>query len=91
MKEKSARTVIEKKILKTLMDHKDLSENKIASVLKMPRNRCVDPLDALVENHYLNLQDEKYEITPQGIGYLEEMMKRDKRGRQSRRQLTGRN
>ena len=91
MKKKSDRTVIEKKILKILIHRTRLSKNKIMSLAKVSRKRCVESLHALVKDRYLNLQNERYEITELGIGYLDEMQKRDKRGRQSRSQLTGRN
>jgi hypothetical protein len=91
MKKKSYQTVAEKKILKILINHAKLSKNKIQSLAKMSRKRCAESLDALVKDRYLNMQNEIYEITELGIGYLDEMQKRDKRGRQSRSQLTGRN
>jgi uncharacterized protein YpbB len=90
MKEKSYQTVAEKKILKTLISHTRLSKNKIMSLAKMSRNRCAESLDLLVKDQYLKLQDERYEITKLGISYLDEMTKRDKRGRQSRKQISGR-
>jgi predicted methyltransferase len=90
MKKKSYQTVIEKKILKILTIHTRLSKNKIMSLAKMPRRRCAESLDDLLKDQYLILQNERYEITEMGIHYLDEMMKRDKRGRQSRSQLTGR-
>ena len=91
MKEKNYQTVAEKKILKILISHSRLSKNKVMSLAKMPRKRCAESLDALVKDQYLNLQNERYEVTELGIRYLDEMIKRDKRGRQSRSQLTGRN
>jgi predicted transcriptional regulator len=91
MRAKASQTVHEKKILKILAGHAGLTKNKIMSIAKIPRKRCAESLDSLVRDQYLNLQDERYEITPQGVAYLDEMTKRDKRGRQSRSQLTGRN
>ncbi len=91
MRTKTSQTVHEKKILKILTIRNGLTRNKITSITKMSRKRCAETLDAMVTDQYLNLQNEKYEITPQGVAYLEEMTKRDKRGRQSRNQLTGRN
>jgi predicted transcriptional regulator len=90
MKEKSYKTVTEKKILKILSTHPKLSKNKILTIAKVPRRRCADSLDALVKDQYLNLQNERYEITEHGITYLDEMMKRDKRARQSKRLISGR-
>ena len=90
MNEKSYQTVAEKKILKTLINNTRLSKNKIMSLAKMSRNRCAESLDILVKDRYLKLQDERYEITNLGIRYLDEMAKRDKRGRQSRKQIYGR-
>jgi predicted transcriptional regulator len=90
MKEKSRQTVSEKKILKISNERGKLSKNMIMSLVKMSPRRCADSLDALVKDQYLNLQNERYEITERGKAYLDEMTDRDKRGRQSRRQLTGR-
>jgi hypothetical protein len=90
MKEKSCQTAAEKKILKILVSHARLSKNKILSFAKMLRNRCADSLDTLVKDQYFNLQNERYEIMELGIRYLDESIKRDKRGKQSRSQLTGR-
>ena len=89
MKEKSYQTVSEKKILKIFVGQARLSKNKIMSLAKMSRERCAESLDALVRDQYLSLQNERYEIMERGVTYLDEMMKRDKRGRQTRRQLTG--
>jgi len=91
MRKKSYQTVTEKKILRILITHAGLSRNKIMSLAKMPRKRCAESLDDLLKDQYLILQNERYEITERGIAYLGEMAKRDKRGRQSRSQLTGRN
>jgi predicted transcriptional regulator len=90
MKEKSYQTVAEKKILKVLFSSDKTSKNKIASLAKISRKRCAETLDELVKGQYLSLQDERYSITELGIEYLDEMAKRDKRGRQTRSQLTGR-
>jgi predicted transcriptional regulator len=90
MKEKSYQTVAEKKILKILIDHPRVSKNKIMSLAKMARKRCAESLEDLVKNRYVNLQNDRYEITDLGVGYFDEMTKRDKRGRQSRSQITGR-
>ncbi len=59
-------------------------------IAKVSYKRCAESLDDLLKDQYLNLQNERYEITDLGIHYLEEMTKRDKRGRQLRSQLTGR-
>ena len=91
MKEKTNRTVAEKKILNILIGGSKLSKWKIMSLAKMSRSRCADSLNDLLKDQYISLQNERYEITESGIAYLSEMMDRDKRGRQSRRQLTGRN
>ena len=91
MKKKSYQTVTEKKILKILTIHAGVSKNKIMVLAKIPRKRCAESLDDLLKDQYLILQNERYEITELGIRYLGEMTKRDKRGRQSRSQLTGRN
>ncbi len=91
LKEKSYRTVTEKKILKILVRNDKISKNKILSLAKMSRKRCADSLDSLVRDQFLSLQNERYAITELGITYLEEMIKRDKQGRQSRSQLSGRN
>jgi len=90
MQEKSYKTVTEKKILKILVSNPKLTKSKIMSLAKIPRRRCAESLDTLVKDQYLGLQNERYEITERGITYFDEMMKRDKRGRQTRRQLTGR-
>jgi hypothetical protein len=47
MKGKSYQTVTEKKILKVLISDPRLSKNKITSLAKMPRKRCVESLEAL--------------------------------------------
>lgn len=91
MKEKSYHSVTAKKILRILVRKDKQSRNKIMSLAKMSRKRCADSLDALVKDQFINLQNERYEITELGIAYLEEMIKRDKRSRQSRSQLAGRN
>jgi predicted transcriptional regulator len=88
MKEKSYQTVTEKKILRILIREDKLSKNKIMSQAKISRKRCADSLDSLVKDSYLKLQNERYGITELGIAYLDEMRKRDKRGRQTRSQLT---
>jgi predicted transcriptional regulator len=90
MRTKTSQTVHEKKILKILTGHSGLTRNKITSLAKLSRKRCAETLGDMVKDKFLNLQNERYEITPQGVAYLEEMTKRDKRGRQSRSQLTGR-
>jgi predicted transcriptional regulator len=90
MRKKSYQTVAEKKILKILHSNAGLSKNKIMSLAKLSRKRCAESLDDLLRNQYLNLQNERYDITDLGIAYLGEMTKRDKRGRQSRSQLNGR-
>jgi predicted transcriptional regulator len=89
-KEKSYQTVAEKKILKILISHPGLSKNKIMTLAKMSRKRSAGSLEDLVKNRYVNLQNERYGITDLGVGYFDEMTKRDKRGRQSRSQITGR-
>jgi predicted transcriptional regulator len=91
LKEKSYRSVTEKKILKILVRKDKLSKNKILSLSKMSGKRCADSLDSLVKDQFLSLQNERYAITELGIAYLEEMIKRDKKDRQSRSKLTGRN
>jgi hypothetical protein len=90
LKKKSYQTVAEKKILKILHDYAGLSKNKIMQLAKVSHRRCTETLDDLLRGQYLTLQDERYVITNLGITYLGEMSKRDKRGRQSRSQLTGR-
>jgi predicted transcriptional regulator len=91
MRKKNYQTVAEKKILKILNSNAELSKNKIMSLAKMSRKRCAESLDDLLKDQYLILQNERFEITDLGIAYLEEMTRRDKRGRQTRSQLTGRN
>jgi predicted transcriptional regulator len=90
MKEKSFQTVAEKKILKILLSHSKISKNKIMFLGKMSRKRSAECLEELVKNRYVDLQNDRYEITDLGVGYFDEMTKRDKRGRQSRSQMTGR-
>ena len=72
------------------MKRSELSKNKIMSLTKMPRRRCVDSLDSLVKDQFLGLQNERYAITELGIAYLSEMSKRDKQDRQMRGQISGR-
>jgi len=90
MKEKSYETVSEKKILKILTTHPEVSKNKIMSLANMSRKRCAETLDGLLKGQYVILQNERYEITEQGSSYLEEMAKRDKQGRQAKIKHTGR-
>ena len=89
MRRKDYQTVTEKKILKILTRHAGLSKNKIMSLTKMSRKRCVESLDDLLKDQYLILENERYEITESGTNLYGEMTKRDKRSRQSRSQLTG--
>jgi predicted transcriptional regulator len=90
MKEKSYHTVTDKKILKILTGRGRLSRSKIMVLAKMPRKRCADSLDDLAKAQFVRLEDEECEITEVGMAYLSEMQKRDKRGRQMRRQISGR-
>ena len=89
MEEKNYQTVMQKKILKILSNRGKLSRNRIMVLARMPRKRCTDTLDALAKAQFLRLENEQCEITELGITYLNEMSKRDKQGRQIRKQIIG--
>lgn len=89
MEEKNYQTVMQKKILKILSNRGKLSRNRIMVLARMPRKRCADTLDALAKAQFLRLENEQCEITELGITYLNEMSKRDKQGRQIRKQIIG--
>lgn len=76
--------------MKILVRRDKISKNKILSLAKKSRKRCSDSLDYLVKEQFLSLQNERYAITELGIAYLEDMIKRDKQGRQIRGQISGR-